>query len=157
MPRGRRPREFSQDETLERLVALSKPKPNPTRTAASMAELRAKKASLHTLDAKADTERVQREVAGNMVLVAQVGGLHVASSASSTGKVLGGKRVHGKSWDAMQILRACYTPVSQAAYASVIECGNSAPRDCRSVVSECIMAKFREGVFFPWFSKNKIK
>lgn len=148
MPRGRRPRELSQDEALARLAALSKPKPNPTRTADHLKDLRAKKAALHALDVKEEAERVKRQAVANMALVAQAGGLHVASSSSSTGKVPGDKLVHGKSWDAMQVLRACYTPVSPGAYSAVLECGSHGPRDCKNVVAECIMAKFREGKRF---------
>ena len=91
---------------------------------------------------------VKDNVGSTIAAIAELGNLQVSAPSNPHSKLnaTGRAAVHGKAWNAMSILRAAYTPVSSGAFATVAECGNSTPNDCRGLVARVIMSKTAEGL-----------
>ena len=79
----------------------------------------------------------------SLALLAEIGGTHVAVNSSASKSAA---KVHGKSWSTFSILLSAFSPVSSSAYATVMEVGNTMPRDNRALLAEIIKTKQSEGV-----------
>ena len=143
----------NQEDVLRGLAALAAPAPEPqdrVRHAGRMREVKAKYAKDNV---EASMEKQADAHDEDMRVVAAAGGLHV----SQRGRANIGKTVHPRAWSAMQILRSAFVPASGSATAAVLECGNTAPRDARSVTAGAILDRQQKGLLYLLFDKHLIK
>ena len=97
---------------------------------------------------KEEFQHEKRKWIDDMHMLAELAGIHLpnvnrgndSSSSSSGGSI------NYNSWSPMKLLRAAFTPVTAAAYASVVGCGHSMVNDIKSAISWCIQQRQRASI-----------
>ena len=109
------------DGALARLARLAQPKKltqtgPPQRGPHKALWLRSRKAEYAWESEKAALQEQIAACKAHSAAVAAFAGIHVPDAAASTGTSSGAQRPHPRSWSALQMLRATFTPVSAGAY-----------------------------------------